>query len=119
MGDSDLREFEVDLPATAGMGDETSRPTTELGTCLVTGGAGFLGSHLAQELCLGGHRVRVFDRAPVTYSHDHLEVIQGDVTRLDEFTAALDQAREAHRPEVVFFVRRGTRTFFIPVQTDW
>ena len=30
--------------------------------CLVLGGGGFIGSHLAEALAQAGHRVRVFDR---------------------------------------------------------
>jgi dTDP-L-rhamnose 4-epimerase len=30
-------------------------------TVLITGGAGFIGSHLADELLRAGHRVRVLD----------------------------------------------------------
>ena len=33
----------------------------ELGSCLVTGGAGYLGRHLAAELMRRGHPVRAFD----------------------------------------------------------
>src|SRR3954466_14575145 len=29
--------------------------------CLITGGAGFIGSHLAEELLMRGHRVHVLD----------------------------------------------------------
>jgi dTDP-L-rhamnose 4-epimerase len=56
---------------------------------LITGGAGFIGSHLADELIAHGYRVRVLDamlaqvhgeaeRPP--YLHPDVELLQGDVT---------------------------------------
>src|SRR2546426_204607 len=36
-----------------------------MGPCLVLGGAGFIGSHLAEALAQEGHRVKVFDRPHV------------------------------------------------------
>ena len=36
-----------------------------MGSCLVLGGAGFIGSHLAEALTQHGHRVKVFDRPHV------------------------------------------------------
>lgn len=65
---------------------------------LVTGGAGFIGSHLVDELVRQGHRVRVLD-ALVSQVHEgkqpaHLnaeaEFIQGDIADAELVNRALD-----------------------------
>jgi UDP-glucose 4-epimerase len=57
-----------------------------MAVCLVTGGAGFIGSHLTDALLAGGHVVRVLDNLS-TGSRDNLEavrqrieMIEGDIT---------------------------------------
>jgi uncharacterized protein YbjT (DUF2867 family) len=53
--------------------------SAELGFCLVTGGAGYLGRHLVEELLRRGQRVRAFDREPLELTHANLETLVGDV----------------------------------------
>jgi dTDP-L-rhamnose 4-epimerase len=67
---------------------------------LITGGAGFIGSHLADELLSCGHRVRVLDslepqvhgdgRARPAYLADAVELMRGDVRDVEALGAALD-----------------------------
>jgi dTDP-L-rhamnose 4-epimerase len=59
------------------------------GTVLITGGAGFVGSHLADELLLHGYRVRVLDNLDAqvhgaegewpAYLDQEVELLRGDV----------------------------------------
>src|SRR4051812_38567579 len=66
---------------------------------LITGGAGFIGSNLAQRLVADGHRVRVLDDLSTGFREnvaDEVELIQGDVAD----PAAVAQAVD--RVEVVF-----------------
>ncbi len=62
-----------------------TRATTPPRHCLVTGGAGFIGSHVAERLVSLGHRVRVVDnlstgdRANVEHLAPRIELLIGDL----------------------------------------
>lgn len=59
---------------------------------LVTGGAGFLGSHICDMLLEKGHEVRVLDRmCPGKVGHitDRIEFVCGDIRRLEDCRKAI------------------------------
>lgn len=63
---------------------------------LVTGGAGFIGSHLAEGLVRRGQRVRVLDnfltgkRANLAHLGDAVEIMEGDIRDLETCRRAVD-----------------------------
>jgi dTDP-L-rhamnose 4-epimerase len=65
---------------------------------LITGGAGFIGSHLADRLLAAGYRVRAFDNLTAqvhggtrpAYLADDVELVVGDVRDADAVAGALD-----------------------------
>lgn len=63
--------------------------------CLVTGGAGFIGSHLVEALVAEGHSVRVLDNfstgslANLAAVRDRVEVVPGDLGERDTVQAAM------------------------------
>jgi UDP-glucose 4-epimerase len=64
-------------------------------TTLVTGGGGFIGSHLVERLCRDGHRVRVLDnfatgrRESLIPLLDEIELIEGDIQSYERVHTAV------------------------------
>lgn len=64
--------------------------------CLVTGGCGFIGSHIVRGLLDAGHSVRVLDnlctghRANLADVADRVELIEGDITDPEVVRGAVD-----------------------------
>ncbi|HYW81513.1 MAG TPA: SDR family oxidoreductase [Thermoguttaceae bacterium] len=65
-------------------------------TFLVTGGAGFIGSHIAEALVERGDKVRVFDNLSTGHLsnlddfRDQIEFVEGDLTDADMVTQVVD-----------------------------
>ena len=75
--------------------------------CLILGGAGFIGSHLAQGLLAEGHEVRIFDRPnlmlpPELRSDPRIEWFEGDFLNQD------DLAQVVPGSEVIFHLVSAT-----------
>jgi len=78
----------------------------DLGFCLVTGGAGYLGRHLVAELLRRGHRVRAFDCARVSFTHERLEAVTGDVTDFGAVRKACEGIETVFHTAAVLDFRR-------------
>lgn len=82
---------------------------------LVTGGAGFIGSHIAQRLAREGRRVRILDnfstgrREHIESFLDKVELVRGDITRLAD-------CREACRGVRTVFHQAAIRS--VPKSVD-
>ncbi len=56
---------------------------------LVTGGAGFIGSHVVDRLIAAGHEPRILDVRPSPY-HADVDTVLGDMTCLDDVMRAME-----------------------------
>lgn len=57
---------------------------------LITGGSGFLGSHIADALTLAGHQAVVFDKQPSPWLQSHQAMVVGDVLDAAAVRRAMD-----------------------------
>lgn len=71
---------------------------------LVTGGSGFIGSHLIDRLLPAGHRIFNFDTSPPPSADAGSVWIRGDVLSADSMRQAVEQAA----PQIVFHLAART-----------
>lgn len=97
----------------------TKQPPETL--CLVTGGAGFIGSHLVDSLLKDGYRVRVFDNLS-TGKKEHLEAAWPKIEWVGGDLRSGEQVREAVKGvDFVFHVaanRAVLRSVDNPLETN-
>ncbi|HEX8982426.1 MAG TPA: SDR family oxidoreductase [Ktedonobacterales bacterium] len=80
---------------------------------LVTGGAGFIGSHIARELVARGERVRVLDdfssgkEENLTDALDHVELIRGDIRDSRTVHAAVEGVSVIFHEAAIASVQRS------------
>ncbi|MBI3773323.1 MAG: NAD(P)-dependent oxidoreductase [Gammaproteobacteria bacterium] len=58
-------------------------------TATVIGGSGFLGSHVADQLCEAGYRVRIYDRISSPWRRSDQEMIIGDLLDVEQLNKAI------------------------------
>lgn len=72
---------------------------------LVTGGAGFIGRHLVEQLLAHGERVRILDRVPLEFANvpagAHVEAICGDIRDAEAVAKAVRGCREIYHAAAI------------------
>lgn len=91
---------------------------------LITGGSGFIGTHLCRTLLDAGHSITILDLVPTALSHPNLKYIQGDIRNPDDLKKTINTDTDAvyhfaaivsvpeceHKPEKSFETNlRGTQ----------
>tara|TARA_B100000029_G_C17574220_1_gene957639 strand:+ start:1483 stop:2355 length:873 start_codon:yes stop_codon:yes gene_type:complete len=57
--------------------------------CLITGGSGFLGSHVADELTKRGHQVTIYDKQSSNWKKSNQKIIIGDLLNYNSLEKAI------------------------------
>src|SRR4051812_43180335 len=79
-------------------------------TCLVTGGAGFIGAHLVEALAAAGHGVRVFDDLSTGVASNvpaGVELIRGDVSDAELVRRAAEGVETVYHLAALASVQRS------------
>ena len=73
---------------------------------LVTGGAGFIGSHVVDRLRLAGAEVRIFDVRPsLHHKQEDVETVLGDIRDYESLRRVSDNTLRSYAHELLHFLR--------------
>jgi len=94
--------------------------------CLITGGAGFIGSHLAEELIAQGEQVTVIDdlstgclqNLAVVGDHPRFRFVQGSILDRDVIAELLAEADEVYHLAAVVGVGRVAQSAIQTIKTN-
>jgi UDP-glucose 4-epimerase len=92
---------------------ERGRGTNTMTHCLVTGGAGFIGSHVATALVARGDRVRILDNVSTgrLTNLDHLkgkiELVEGDLAKIKDVQKAVEGVEVVYHQAALASVPRS------------
>lgn len=84
-----------------------------MAVCLVTGGAGFIGSHLVDALVVRGHEVRVLDDLStgsadnLAWVRDQVVFVRGDVAELADVRGVMEGVEVVYHQAALATVPRG------------
>ena len=81
---------------------------------LVTGGSGFLGSHVADALSEAGYSVTLFDRAPSRYLRPGQVVMTGDLLKLEDVRKATEDCAAIYHFAAISDIEEASRD---PIRT--
>jgi dihydroflavonol-4-reductase len=82
-------------------GGDLHEPALGMTISLVTGGSGFIGQHLVDQLVDAGERVRVLDIEPPAAARSRVEFIQGSVTDRSAVRMAMDGVRHVYHTAAI------------------
>ena len=85
---------------------------------LITGGGGYLGSHLASRLMEGGHEVRILDLARSRTIPEGVEFVEGDVRDAAAVRRASEGVGAVHHLAFVQSMSRRPESFQREVAID-
>ena len=84
---------------------------------LVTGGSGFVGGHIVEQLLDRGEKVRIFDQNPPEVGGDEVDFVEGDIrNRSDVETAMEDIHTVYHNIALVPVTKAGDRFQIVNVK---
>jgi len=81
---------------------------------LVIGGAGFIGSHIADELSLRGYDVTIYDRLQSRWINDAQKMIVGDIDDIYKLESAISQVEVVYHMAAIADIKEASSD---PVET--